>query len=86
MNKMKKLLVGAAAAGMLLAATAGPAFAIVDPFTPADECSGREAVGEQGALNGLNLHVKQVSAPVPSNNPGVGLTPGDGASLVIACP
>ena len=83
MNKMKKLLVGAAAAGMLLAATAGPAFAMVHPFVPADECSDGAGGGGQGALNGLDLHVKQVSAPVPLNNPGSG-TP-TGASVPDAC-
>ena len=93
MNKMKKLLVGAAAGALMLAATAGPAFAVVHPFVPADECSENKGGGGQaiahggidlpGAENDKLNNPAGVGAPVPLNNPGNGSP--TGASVPDAC-
>lgn len=55
-----------------LASLARPAIAIVDPFTP-DQCAGPAIIGFQ-ALGGLSQPNNPVSAPVPSGNPGGGIT------------
>lgn len=67
---------------------ATPAWAIVDPFTPADECNTPSTpVGVQAVQNGgidppgaENDGVNNpagVGAPVPANNPGRGLEIGN---------
>lgn len=62
MTKVKKLIAGAAAAGMLLAATAGPAFAIVHGVTPSNEC------GSSGNAGGVPAVGKTpFTPPVPAD-------------------
>ena len=47
-----------------------PAFAIVDPITPADECRGSGGVGSQAVPALLGDADPITGFPVPNNNPG----------------
>lgn len=74
---MRKLTLIVLLAALLLAFGVVPAFAIVDPLTPADECRGSGGVGVQAITNGAIGGIENdpdghapVNAPVPNNNPG----------------
>ena len=74
------------------AMTVFPAFAIVDPLVPADECRGSKGVGGaavgNGAIGGGGNDpdgVAPVNAPVPNNNPGKANVANDSSGAPANC-
>ena len=71
-SMMRRILLSAAVAGVVLAGPAPHAFAINDGRVPADECSGNpNAVGTPGGQPNPGLLVADpVGPPASANNPG----------------
>jgi hypothetical protein len=70
---------------VLMAVFAGPALAVNDPFTPAEDCDADqgEAVGHPAAAREQS---DLAGPPFSSNNPGVSVgAEGDGSGATVHC-
>ena len=82
---MRKLTLIVLLAALMLAIVVVPAFAIVDPITPADECRGRGGVGSE-AIPALTGDADPITGfPVPNNNPGSADVSGSPNGVPASC-
>ena len=81
---MKKLLISAALAASVLAASVGTALAVNDPLVPGDNCApdNAQAVGHPAFVH---QRPQGANPPFSSNNPGVSTGARGGANSQAPC-